>query len=63
LDGVTVDSIFSLGFDPDLVEASAYAVMGEAALRGETLSTQFGTSKRPSWQPVLGQITQPPREE
>jgi len=63
LDGVTVDSIFSLRFDPDLVEASAYAVMGEAALRGEPLPTRFGTSKRSPWRPVLGQIIQPPQEE
>lgn len=62
LDGVTVNSIVSLGFDPDLVEASAYAVMGEAALRGETLPTRFGPSKRPRWRPVPGQIIQPPRE-
>lgn len=63
LNGVTVDSIVSLGFDPDLVEASAYAVMGEAALRGETLPTRFEPSGHPLWRPVLGQIIQPPREE
>ncbi|MCX6835933.1 MAG: anhydro-N-acetylmuramic acid kinase, partial [candidate division Zixibacteria bacterium] len=63
LNGVTVDSIVSLGFDPDLVEASAYAVMGEAALRSETVPTRFGPSSNSLWRPVLGQIIQPPREE
>jgi anhydro-N-acetylmuramic acid kinase len=63
LDGVTVDSIVSLGFDPDLVEASAYAVMGEAALRSETLPTRFEPWERPPWQPVLGRIIQPPQEK
>jgi len=62
LNGVTVDSIASLGFDPDLVEASAYAVMGGAALRGEALPTQFGTLERRPRLPVLGRIVQPPRE-
>jgi anhydro-N-acetylmuramic acid kinase len=63
LNGVTVISIASLGFDPDLVEASAYAVMGEATLRGEVLPTRFGASGRHLRLPVLGRIIQPPREE
>ena len=63
LNGVTVVSIASLGFDPDLVEASAYAVMGEAALRGEALPTQFGVTERHLRLPVMGRIVQPPKEE
>ena len=63
LDGVTVASVASLGFNPDLVEASAYAVMGEAALRGEALPTRFGSARRFHWHPVMGRIVQPPQEK
>ena len=55
----TVTSVAELGFDPDLVEASAYAVMGAATLRSEGLPTRFG-GKRVRFEPVLGKIAQPP---
>jgi anhydro-N-acetylmuramic acid kinase len=54
-----VCSIDRLGFDPDLVEASAFAVMGEACLRSEGLVTCFGAGSRKKTRPVLGRIVQP----
>ncbi|MEW5796201.1 MAG: anhydro-N-acetylmuramic acid kinase, partial [Candidatus Zixiibacteriota bacterium] len=59
-DSLAVESIAALGYDSDLVEASAYAVMGEAALRGEALPTRFGSGMRKPHRPVLGRIVQPP---
>ncbi len=56
-----VASIAELGFDPQLVESSAYAVMGEAGLRGEPLRTRFDSSRPQLPQPVLGHIVQPPK--
>ena len=51
-----VRAIFSeLGFDGDFVEAIAFAIMGEAAIRGEALSLPHGKSKA-----ILGHIIQPP---
>jgi anhydro-N-acetylmuramic acid kinase len=55
-----VAGVAELGFDPDLVEASAYAVMGEACLRSRALPTRFH-GKRESLEPVLGKIAQPPK--
>ena len=62
LGGLEVDSIASLGYNPDLVEASAYAVMGEACLRSEALPTRFGRAARQKRWPVLGRIVQPPQK-
>jgi anhydro-N-acetylmuramic acid kinase len=62
LDGLEVVSIAKLGYDPGLVEASAYAVMGEAALRGEGLPTNNSPADARSRRPVLGRIVQPPQE-
>ena len=62
LGGLKVVSIAALGYDPDLVEASAYAVMGEAALRSEALLTQYGQGVFCRHLPVLGRIVQPPQE-
>jgi len=62
LDGLEVVTVASLGYDPDLVEAAAFAVMGEAALRGEALPTGFAGRGGSRWQPVLGKIVQPPQE-
>ncbi|MCP4685095.1 MAG: anhydro-N-acetylmuramic acid kinase [bacterium] len=56
-----VCSVSELGFDPDLVEAAAYAVMGEACLRCESLPTVFGRGGKQKRQPVLGIIAQPPQ--
>ena len=58
-----VAGISELGFDPDLVEASAYAVMGHACLRGEALPTRFGSARRFQGWPVLGRIVRPPQEK
>ena len=55
LAGITVATVAELGFDPDLVEAVAYAVLGEATLRSEGVSTLGRGAK-----PVLGRIVQPP---
>ncbi|MBD3258271.1 hypothetical protein GF377_07545 [candidate division GN15 bacterium] len=55
-----VVTVKELGYDPDLVEASAYAVMGEACLREEPLPTRFDGR----WQevmPLSGRLVQPPR--
>lgn len=54
-----VTSVAELGVDPDLVEASAYAVMGEACLRSKALPTRF-SGNRSRLQPVSGTIAQPP---
>lgn len=60
-DDLEVCSISELGIPPDLVEAAAYAVMGEACLRSESLPTVFGRSGRQKRQPVLGVLAQPPQ--
>lgn len=59
LDGVEIGSVALLGFNPDLLEASAYAVMAEACLRSEALPTQFGRVSRRKRKPILGRIVQP----
>ncbi len=55
-----VGSVAELGFNPDLVEASAYAVMGHACLRSEPLPTQFGRHRSGDLLPICGRIVQPP---
>ncbi len=52
---ITIASVDELGVDGDFVEAVAFAVMGEAAIRGEALSVGHRGRKA-----VLGRITQPP---
>ena len=61
LPGVVVATVEDLGFDSDLVEASAYAVMGASTLWSRPMRTRFdgGTPRR---QAVLGVICQPPVE-
>jgi anhydro-N-acetylmuramic acid kinase len=59
LEALPVASIKKLGVNPNLVEASAYAVMGEACLRSESLPTRFDNRSRQK-QPVLGRLVQPP---
>ena len=55
-----VSAIDTLGLPAGLVEAAAFAVLGEAALRSEALPTRFdGTTRQTSW-PVSGRIVQPP---
>jgi anhydro-N-acetylmuramic acid kinase len=55
-----VASVGDLGIDPDLVEASAYAVMGYACLRSEPLQTVFRAGRKQKVYPILGRIVQPP---
>ncbi|MDH4034106.1 MAG: hypothetical protein OEV80_09935, partial [candidate division Zixibacteria bacterium] len=52
-----IRSADELGVDADCIEAAAYAVMGEACIRAESLPT---TAHRRAMQPVLGRIAQPP---
>jgi len=56
LPGVTIRMADELGIEADFIEAAAYAVMGEACLRSETLATTTSAGARP----VLGRIAQPP---
>lgn len=62
LDGVEVVSIVELGYEPSLVEAASYAVLGEACLRSEALPTRFD-GRRQRLTPVLGRIVQPPQRK
>ncbi len=55
-----ISSVRQLGFNPAMVEAAAYAVMGLSCLRGERLRTDFMRRKASKRQPVLGKIVQPP---
>lgn len=59
LEGLPVTTVRDLGIDPDLVEATAFAVMGSATLRSRPLATRFDGKKQSVW-PVLGTICQPP---
>lgn len=58
LPGLRICSADDLGVDADFIEAAAYAVMGEACIRAESLPT---TALRRAMQPVLGRIAQPPQ--
>lgn len=59
LPGIALERIDSLGIPAGLVEAAAYAVMGEACLRGESLAAPV-TGLRRDAHPILGKIAQPP---
>lgn len=52
--------IDSLGIPTDQVEAAAFAVMGEAALRGRPMQTRFGRISGNVPIPVSGRISWPP---
>ena len=52
--------IDTLGINGDLVEASAYAVMGEWCLRSRSMQTRFVGRRPQTLLPVPGKITQPP---
>jgi len=59
--GCMIVPIDELGVPGGLVEAAAFAVMGEAALRSDPLPTRFdGRAKRVA--PVSGRIVQPPQQ-
>lgn len=60
LKGIKILNADLLGISADFIEAASYAVMGEAALRGEPLETVFNSNKRNNHKPVLGKIVQPP---
>jgi anhydro-N-acetylmuramic acid kinase len=60
LKGTKILNADSLGLNADYIEAASYAVMGEAALRGEPLKTVFDFKQRHNQKPVLGKIVQPP---
>jgi len=53
---VEISFVDELGIDGDFVEAVAYAVLGEAAIHGEALSTIHRGRRA-----ILGRIAQPPR--
>ncbi len=57
--GRNVTTVRELGMDPDLVEATAFAVMGAAACWSWPLPTQFG-GKPQRRVPISGAIHQPP---
>ncbi|MCK4461295.1 MAG: anhydro-N-acetylmuramic acid kinase [candidate division Zixibacteria bacterium] len=60
---LTIRSADELGFDADFIEAAAYAVMGEACLRGEALPTTTTNKQADRTRPVLGRIAQPPHRD
>jgi anhydro-N-acetylmuramic acid kinase len=62
-DGVEICTVVELGFDPDLVEAAAYAVMAEACVRSEAMPAVLGRPRNKVRQPVLGRLVQPARME
>lgn len=57
---VAVRDVSELGIDGDLVEASAYAVLGEACLRSRPVPTTKIVRKKEPDGLVLGHIVQPP---
>lgn len=57
--GLPVTTVRDLGMNPDLVEATAYAVMGASTLWSRPLPTRFDGHTQ-SGQAVLGVICQPP---
>jgi anhydro-N-acetylmuramic acid kinase len=59
LGGLKVTTVRDLGMDPDLVEASAFAVMGACAIWSHPLPTQF-RGKVQRIVPISGAICQPP---
>ena len=60
LDNIAVRSIDELGVKANLVEASAYAVMGAMTLWSHPLQTKFTGGRPQAVWPVLGKIVQPP---
>jgi len=60
LPGLAIRKADELGIKADLIEASAYAVLGEACLRSEALAAAASAGQRRG-RPVLGRIAQPPR--
>lgn len=61
LPGLKVTTVRDLGMDPDLVEATAFAVMGACTIWSLPLPTQF-RDKAQRTIPISGAICQPPVE-
>jgi anhydro-N-acetylmuramic acid kinase len=53
-----ISNVDELKIDGDFLEAAAYAVMGEATIRGQSMSILIN---KKIGSPVLGRITQPPK--
>ncbi len=60
LPDIEIKKVDELGIDGDFVEAAAFAVMGEACLRSETLENYRHKDKRDVLIPIPGHIVQPP---
>ncbi|MBU0982309.1 MAG: anhydro-N-acetylmuramic acid kinase [candidate division Zixibacteria bacterium] len=60
LSGLPVSSIAQLGIKPDVVEATAYAVMGAGCIWGTATTTRYDGRSSQRVKPVLGKIVQPP---
>ena len=63
LPDIGVGTIKELGFDPDIVEAASFAVIGKAALCSQAMPTRFDGRRKQQLQPVLGRIVQPPQKK
>ncbi len=61
LPDIEIRLIDELGIDGDFVEAAAYAVLGEASLRSESLENYRHKDKKDVLIPILGHIVQPPK--
>jgi anhydro-N-acetylmuramic acid kinase len=61
LPDIEIRLIDELGLDGDFVEAAAYAVLGEAGLRSESLENYRHKDKRDVLIPILGHIVHPPK--
>ena len=59
---IDVCTVKELGFNPDIVEAASFAVIGRAALCSQAMPTRFDGRRKQKLQPVLGRIVQPPQK-
>ncbi|MEE8577391.1 MAG: anhydro-N-acetylmuramic acid kinase, partial [candidate division Zixibacteria bacterium] len=57
----SIESIEKLKLHPALLEASAFAVMGEACLRSDPMPGAYRKEREALW-PVSGRIIQPPQQ-
>ena len=62
LPDLQIARVDDLGIDGDFVEAAAYAVLGEATLRSRAVAVHPTRRSRSLWNPVLGEIVQPPEQ-
>jgi len=61
LPDLDIKPVEELGVDGDYIEAAAFAVMGAACLRSETLPGTATAAKRKTREPISGHIVQPPK--